>query len=87
MLWIPDGWENARHLTVFNNGGGRPDGDWSSVAEIAPPIDAEGNSVLEERRAFGPEAPVWTYQAEDLGQQSQKGIYWRCTRQVGVNLI
>ncbi|MGH9324143.1 MAG: aryl-sulfate sulfotransferase [Vicinamibacteria bacterium] len=66
-LWIPDGFENAGHITVFNNGGGRPDGDWSSVVEIAPPVDDEGRYSLTEGEAFGPRAPVWTYQAEDRG--------------------
>jgi hypothetical protein len=65
VLWIPDGWKNAGHLTVFNNGGGRPDGDWSSVLEIAPPVDDGGNYPLKEGEPFGPRAPVWTYQAQD----------------------
>jgi len=65
VLWIPDGWNNAGHLTVFNNGGGRPDGDWSSVVEIAPPVDDGGNYPLKDGEGFGPTAPVWTYQAAD----------------------
>jgi hypothetical protein len=65
VLWIPDGWKNAGHLTVFNNGGGRPDGDWSSVLEIAPPVDDDGKYSLTDGEAFGPGAPVWTYQAND----------------------
>jgi Arylsulfotransferase (ASST) len=65
VLWIPDGWTNAGHLTIFNNGGGRPDGDWSSVVEIAPPLEESGQYTLEEGKPFGPAAPVWTYQAAD----------------------
>jgi hypothetical protein len=65
VLWIPDGWKNAGNLTVFNNGGGRPDGDWSSVVEIAPPIDDDGNYILPEGEAFGHRAPVWAYEAKD----------------------
>jgi hypothetical protein len=65
VLWIPEGFENAGHLTVFNNGGGRPDGDWSSVVEIAPPIDANGRYALSDSEPFGPAAPFWTYQAPD----------------------
>ena len=51
-LWIPDGWPNAGHITIFNNGGGRANGDWSSVVEIEPPIDETGSYTLAERRAF-----------------------------------
>lgn len=64
-LWIPEGWKNAAHLTIFNNGGGRPDGDWSSVVEIAPPVDDKGSYALPEGEAFGPRAPAWTYAAPD----------------------
>ena len=61
VLWIPDGWSNAGHLTVFNNGGGRPDGDWSSIVEWAPPIDENGTYPLAEEEPWGPAEPVWTY--------------------------
>jgi len=43
---------------VFNNGSGRPDGDYSSVDEIVPPVDAAGNYS-----GYGPTAPTWTYTA------------------------
>jgi hypothetical protein len=64
-LWIPDGWPNAGNLTVFNNGGERPDGDWSSVVEIVPPIDEGGSYPLAEGAPYGPAAPVWSYADPD----------------------
>ncbi len=67
VLWIPEGWENAGQLTAFNNGTARPDGNWSSVVEIDPPLDDGGNYRLTEGEAFGPKAPTWTYQAADKG--------------------
>lgn len=65
VLWIPEGWGRAGHLTVFNNGGGRPDGDWSSVMEIAPPLDENGQYVMTAGGEFGPPQPAWKYEAED----------------------
>jgi hypothetical protein len=62
-LWIPDGWPNAGNVTVFNNGGGRSDGDWSSVVEIGPPLAEDGTYSIAEGQPFGPAAPVWTYAA------------------------
>ena len=50
---------------MFNNGGGRPDGDYSSVLEWAPPIDADGNYTLAEGEAFGPAEVVWSYEAAE----------------------
>jgi hypothetical protein len=65
VLWIPEGWGRAGHLTVFNNGSGRPDGDWSSVVEIALPVDPQGRYVLVSGEEWGPQQPSWTYQAKD----------------------
>ncbi len=64
-LWIPDGWPNAGNVTVFNNGGERADGNWSSVVEIVPPIDEKGSYPLADGAPFGPAAPLWTYAAPD----------------------
>lgn len=54
--WIPSGYPGAGNILVFNNGAGRPDGDYSSVDEITPPVDSAGNYT-----GYGPAAPVWTY--------------------------
>jgi len=63
VRWIPEGRPGAGHLLVFNNGPGRPDGAYSSVVEIAPPIDAAGNYRLERGKGFGPSRPTWEYTA------------------------
>ncbi len=56
--WIPDGYPGAGNILVFNNGSGRPDGDYSSVDEIVPPVDGDGDYS-----GYGPAAPVWRYTA------------------------
>ncbi|HYV34806.1 MAG TPA: aryl-sulfate sulfotransferase [Gemmataceae bacterium] len=62
--WIPKGLPGEGHILVFNNGsGGRPGGNYSTVDEIALPIDAKGNYSLTPGKAFGPEKPAWTYVA------------------------
>jgi len=48
---------------VFNNGPGRPGGDYSSVDEIVLPVDAEDRYVREPGIAYGPQEPVWRYTA------------------------
>jgi hypothetical protein len=57
--WIPDGSPGAGNILVFNNGQGRADGDYSSVDEIVPPVDGDGDYT-----GYGPSAPTWTYTAE-----------------------
>ncbi|MDE0871537.1 MAG: aryl-sulfate sulfotransferase [Flavobacteriales bacterium] len=60
--WINNGFPGEGDISVFNNGKDRPEGPYSTVHEIQPTVEADGNysipSVLE---AFGPIAPSWTY--------------------------
>jgi hypothetical protein len=59
-LWVPAGSPGAGHITIFNNGYDR---GWSSIEEIAPPLDAGGRYAITPGRAFGPDRPVWHYEA------------------------
>lgn len=60
--WIPEGLPGAGNLLVFNNGPHR-DGNYSSVDEIALPVDAEGRYVRSPDQPFGPQEPTWSYTA------------------------
>jgi len=61
--WIPPGYPGAGHLTVFNNGGGRPGGDHSSVLELELPVGSDGRYAIGKNRRFGPDRPFWEYVA------------------------
>jgi hypothetical protein len=61
-LWIPDGYPGAGHITIFNNGYDR---GWSSIEEIVPPLDANGRYLLAPGKAYGPDKPVWHYEAKN----------------------
>lgn len=63
--WIQAGCPGEGHILVFNNGAGRPQGQYSSVEEFIPPVDANGSYYLEPGLAYGPTEPVWIYTAED----------------------
>jgi hypothetical protein len=63
--WIPRGRPGAGHVLVFNNGSGRPGGDYSSVDEIVLPVDAQGRYAREPGAAYGPEQPDWRFTARD----------------------
>ena len=63
--WIEQGRPGAGNILIFNNGNGRPDGNYSSVLEIVPPIDSAGNYYRAPDSAYGPVAPIWTYTAEN----------------------
>ncbi len=59
--WIDPGLPGAGHLLIFNNGNGRR---FSSVDELVPPLDEDGGYLIPPAgEAFGPSAPVWSYQA------------------------
>ena len=50
-------------MLVFNNGGGRKPVEYSSVDEIVPPTDENGNYIRLKRGQFGPAKPLWSYTA------------------------
>jgi hypothetical protein len=63
--WIPDGMKGEGNLLVFNNGRGRPDGHYSSVDEIEPPVDRKGRYKYKAGKPFDPDEPSWTYFASN----------------------
>lgn len=63
--WIPPNYPGEGNIIIFNNGQGRPEGQYSSVDELTPPVDEEGIYFLEPGSAYGPENLNWSYTAED----------------------
>ncbi len=61
IQWIDADLPGGGNLLVFNNGPGRPTGNWSSIDEFTPPVDALGNYSLTPGAAFGPTNLTWTY--------------------------
>lgn len=59
--WIPPGFPGAGSLMIFNNGRERPEGPWSSVDVIAPPLGADGRYALEPGRPYAPARPGWSW--------------------------
>jgi hypothetical protein len=65
VQWIPPDFDNTGRLTLFNNGGERPEGDYSSIEEIAPPLAGDGSYTRGSGAAWGPVEAAWTYTAPD----------------------
>ena len=61
--WIRDGLPGAGHILIFNNGVGRPGGNYSSLEEIIPPLQPDGTYTLTLGSAYGPATAAWTYTA------------------------
>jgi hypothetical protein len=62
--WIEPGLPGAGHMTVFNNGPGRPGGNYSTVDEFIPACDSTGAySRPAPGSPFGPTAQNWIYKA------------------------
>jgi len=66
--WIQVGLPGAGHVLLFNNGGGRPGGDFSSVDELALPFDPERGFTRTPDAAFGACELVWSYGAAEGDQ-------------------
>lgn len=56
--WIPKGFPGAGNITIFNNGQGQRDGDYSSVIELQPQTAKNGGYIIDRHLE-----PVWTYTA------------------------
>ena len=63
--WIEEGLPGEGNITAFNNGLGRPDGAYSSIIEIAPPIDNVGNYAITTGSPFDPNSLTWSYIADE----------------------
>lgn len=61
VQWIPPGSPGAGNLLIFNNGIRRADGNYSSIEEITPPLNAGGTYDINPGEAYGPTATAWQY--------------------------
>ncbi len=59
--WIADTLIFGGKIMVFNNGLGRPGGNYSSVDVITPPVDSSGNYQLFPSLPYGPAGLDYTY--------------------------
>ena len=59
--WIAPGLPGAGNFLLFNNGQRRPQGNYSSVEEIIPTVDAHGRYVPGRSGGYGPSKPTWRY--------------------------
>jgi hypothetical protein len=62
--WIEPDCPGAENILIFNDGGGRPGGNYSSVDEIEPPVDEYGDYELEPDSPYGPAGILWSYTAD-----------------------
>lgn len=73
--WIDPGLPGAGNILVFNNGGERPEGVFSTIEEIAPPVDANGiYTNPPPGTAFGPTSTVWTYMSDPPEDLYSRGL-------------
>jgi hypothetical protein len=63
--WVNTGYPGEGNIMIFNNGVSRPAGRYSSVDEITPPVDENGNYHLSPGMPYGPEQPTWIYTSEN----------------------
>ena len=62
IQWVlEEGHPHYGKLLVFNNGPGRPAGNYSSLDIWTPPVDMEGNYYVSDSTAYGPTEVEWSY--------------------------
>jgi hypothetical protein len=82
--WIKEGYPGEGNILIFNNGRDR---HYSSVDEIIPPVDENGNYYLEEGEAYGPESQTWIYTATPPGSFYSATVSGACRLENGNTLI
>jgi polyisoprenoid-binding protein YceI len=63
--WIQPGFPGEGNILLFNNGNNRSDGNYSSVDEIAIPVDPDGNYASLMNASSWDDQVVWRYTSED----------------------
>jgi hypothetical protein len=63
--WIEQGLPGEGNILIFNNGNGRPGGEYSSIEEIVPPVDEQGFYHKIPFEAYEPYESLWTYHKEN----------------------
>ncbi|MEM8909718.1 MAG: aryl-sulfate sulfotransferase, partial [Bacteroidota bacterium] len=61
--WVAADRPDAGKILLFNNGLGRPEGNFSTIDLLEPPINGGGQYLKEPGIAFGPTTLAWQYQA------------------------
>ena len=59
--WIEPGLPGEGNILIFNNGRFRPGGNYSTIDEIVPPVDQNGNYTLNPDSTYGPDTLFWSY--------------------------
>jgi hypothetical protein len=62
--WIASGLPGEGNILIFNNGLDRPEGDYSSIEEITPPMETNGSYTRQPGSTYGPAESIWRYTAE-----------------------
>ena len=63
--WIPQDYSDGGKILLYNNGDNRPQGDFSTVEIIDPPLDSANKYIVSDSTPFGPESQEWKYLAPD----------------------
>ena len=84
--YVPDGYVGAGNITFFNNGNGRPDGNYSTIYEFNPPRNEDGGFDVPETGAFGPEQGNVVYIADNPTDYYSSGLSG-AERQVNGNTL
>lgn len=70
--WVKPGYPGAGNMTCFNNGLGR--GNYSTVDEFTPAVDASGNYSMVAGTAVAPANYTWTYKGTTAAPMYSENI-------------
>ena len=72
--WIDSGLVGQGDILVFNNDHGAPPKAFSTVDEITPPLNSNGNYYIDSTGQYGPNSLTWRYEASPPASFYAKNI-------------
>lgn len=74
--WIREGLPGFGNILYYVNGNNRPDGQYSTVEELVPPLNNQGLYDINPGQAFGPDVPIWVFDDnQGFYSQMQSGAF------------
>jgi hypothetical protein len=74
--WIQEGAPGFGNILYYVNGNNRPEGQYSTVEELVPPLNNQGLYEINPNQSFDPESPIWVFDDnQGFYSQMQSGAF------------
>ncbi len=74
--WIREEFPGYGNILYYVNGNGRPEGQYSTVEELIPPLNEDNLYNINAEQAYAPDSPIWMFDDnQGFHSQMQSGAF------------